>query len=89
MAGLVTLTSVAFNPSGTLLAGASNDGAVRLWDVTALRDPARSICTRFGPLSPEVWNVHASGDALLQEHLTVGSRPARRSLHGRTTCFPA
>ncbi|MFJ2729052.1 hypothetical protein [Streptomyces collinus] len=52
--GGVAVHALTFNRDGTLLAGGGS--RLRVWDVSALTDPAQTICARYDePLSRDTW----------------------------------
>jgi WD40 repeat protein len=60
--GAVAVHALAFNRDGTLLAGGG--ARLRLWDMSALADPVKTICARYdAPLSHDTWRRRLPGVA--------------------------
>jgi WD40 repeat protein len=55
------VNTVAFNPTGSLLAAAGDDGTVQLWPISAWSRPYQTLCAEAGPPSPSLWSTYAPG----------------------------
>ena len=83
-----TVTALAFNPAGTILASASNDQTVILWDVTRDFAPIRVLRAHTAPIramafSPDGTRLVTAGADGLVVHWNVAQGQAVDSLPAR------
>ena len=62
LGGLDRPTSVAFSPSGEVLASSDLDGSLKPWRIAAFTDPYATLCADVGPPSGPTWSRYAPGE---------------------------
>ena len=49
------------SPDGNLLASASSDGTMKLWEISLFADPYAALCTDIGRPARQDWGKYAPG----------------------------